>query len=115
MTLFISSGNGRDPLPEIWQSKAHWIEPNEKNYCKKTSKDQISWMSFAIHGSVPLQTVHHGVTLNVYIYTLLGGPCDHKGDDLRDRVASQTPVSFSIGGRIRSISSVQTGSAYTRR
>ena len=29
--------------------------------------------------------------------------------------ASQTPVSFSIGGRIRSISSVQTGSAYTRR
>ena len=42
-------------------------------------------MSFAIHGSVPLQTVHHGVTLNVYIYTLLGGPCDHKGDDLRDR------------------------------
>ena len=42
-------------------------------------------MSFAIHGSVPLQTVHHGVALNVYIYTPLGGPCDHKGDDLRDR------------------------------
>ena len=42
-------------------------------------------MSFAIHGSVHLQTVHHGVTLNVYIYTPLGGPCDHKGDDLRDR------------------------------
>ena len=42
-------------------------------------------MSFAIHGSVPLQTVHHGVTLNVYIYTPLGGPCNHKGDDLRDR------------------------------
>ena len=72
---------------------------------KKTSKDQISWMSFAIHGSVPLHTVHHGVTLNVYIYTLLGAT----------GVASQTPVSFSIGGRIRSISSVQTGSAYTRR
>lgn len=30
-------------------------------------------------------------------------------------VASQTPVSFSIGGRSRSASSVQTGSAYTRR
>lgn len=29
--------------------------------------------------------------------------------------ASQTPVSFSIGGRIKSIRSVPTGSAYTRR
>lgn len=29
--------------------------------------------------------------------------------------ASHTPVSFSIGGRIRSIRSVPTGSAYTRR
>lgn len=35
MTLLSFSGNGRDPLPEIWQSKAHWMEPNEKNYWQK--------------------------------------------------------------------------------